>query len=93
VLCSICLDIGGPHGGTVFGFMNTAGGLASVVSSVTFGYLVVYFNSYDAPFFPMVALLCVGTGLWLTVDPTREIVATAATPPSAPFGKQRVTQE
>jgi MFS transporter, ACS family, glucarate transporter len=78
VLCVICLDIGGSHGGTVFGFMNTVGGLASTLSSVTFGYLVAYFGSYDAPFFPMLALLCLGTGLWLTVDPTQVIVRQAA---------------
>lgn len=84
VLCSICLDIGGSHGGTVFGFMNTAGGLASVVSSATYGYLVVFFGSYDAPFFPMLMFLCIGTGLWLTVDPTQEIVKDAVPAAGAP---------
>jgi hypothetical protein len=43
------------------------------VSSVVFGYLVAYFGSYNAPFVPMVATLCLGTLLWLTVDPAREV--------------------
>jgi hypothetical protein len=29
--------------------------------------------SYNAPFVPMVATLCLGTLRWLTVDPKREV--------------------
>ena len=72
-LCALCLDTGRTHAGAVFGFMNTAANAASAVSSVVFGYLVAYFGSYNAPFVPMVATLCLGTVLWLTVDPTREV--------------------
>ena len=72
-LCAVCLDTGRTHAGAVFGFMNTAANAASSVSSVVFGYLVAYYGSYNAPFVPMVATLCLGTLLWLTVDPTREV--------------------
>jgi ACS family glucarate transporter-like MFS transporter len=72
-LCAVCLDTGRKHAGAVFGFMNTAANAASAVSSVVFGYLVAYFGSYNAPFVPMVALLGVGTWLWLKVDPTKEL--------------------
>ena len=72
-LCAVCLDTGRTHAGAVFGFMNTAANVASAVSSVVFGYLVVYFGSYNAPFVPMVATLCLGTLLWLTVDPAHEL--------------------
>jgi sugar phosphate permease len=72
-LCALCLDVGRKHAGAVFGFMNMAGYLASALSAVVFGYLVSYSGSYNTPFIPMVALLCVGTFLWLQVDPTREL--------------------
>ena len=72
-LCAVCLDTGRKHAGAVFGFMNTAANAASSVSSVVFGYLVGYFGSYNAPFIPMVATLCVGTWLWLKVDPAHQL--------------------
>ena len=71
-LCAVCLDTGRTHAGAVFGFMNTAANAASAVSSVVFGYLVALYG-YNAPFVPMVATLCLGTVLWLTVDPTHEV--------------------
>jgi MFS family permease len=74
-LCALCADIGRTHAGGVFGFMNTASNAASAVSSVTFGYLVAYFGNYNVPFVPMVATLSLGTWLWLSVDPTRDIFA------------------
>jgi MFS transporter, ACS family, glucarate transporter len=73
-LCAVCLDTGRKHAGAVFGFMNTAANAASAVSSVIFGYLVGYFGSYNAPFVPMVAILCVGAWLWLKVDPTHQFL-------------------
>jgi MFS transporter, ACS family, glucarate transporter len=72
-LCAVCLDTGRKHAGAVFGIMNTAANAASAVSSVAFGYLVGYSGSYNVPFVPMIAALCVGTWLWLKVDPTREL--------------------
>jgi MFS family permease len=72
-LCAVCLDMGRTHAGSVFGFMNMAANAASAVSSVVFGYLVAYSGSYNAPLIPMVATLCVGTWLWLTLDPSRQL--------------------
>jgi ACS family glucarate transporter-like MFS transporter len=72
-LCAVCVDTGGDHAGAFFGFMNTAANAASALSSIVFGYLVTYSGSYDAPFLPMLALLCVGSVLWLKVDPTHQL--------------------
>jgi len=72
-LCAVCLDTGRKHAGAIFGFMNTAANAASSVSSVMFGYLVVHFGSYNAPFIPMVATLTLGTALYFTIDPAHEI--------------------
>src|SRR6266508_3306791 len=72
-LCAVILDTGRKHAGAVFGFMNTAANAASAVSSVAFGYQVAYFGNYNAPFIPMVLMLCVGTWLWLKVDPAHQL--------------------
>ena len=72
-LCALCLDVGRNNAGAVFGFMNTAGNIASALSAVIFGYLVGYSGNYNTPFVPMVVLLCLGALLWLQVDPTREL--------------------
>lgn len=72
-LCAVCLDTGKQHAGAVFGFMNTAAQAASVASAVAFGYLADYFGNYNAPFVPMVLLLCAGAWLWLTIDPSHQL--------------------
>jgi len=70
---AVCLDVDRRHAGAVLGFVNTAANAASAVSSVVFGYIVGHFGSYNAPLIPMVLALGVGTLLWLTVDPTRQL--------------------
>jgi len=60
--------------GAVTGVMNTAAQIASFVSSVAFGYLVEHYGNYYVPFYPMVALLAIGTLLWLKVDPTEKLI-------------------
>jgi sugar phosphate permease len=84
-LCAVCLDTGKAHAGAVFGFMNTAANLASSVAALAFGYLVAYTGSYNAPFIPMLTLLCLGAVLWLKLDPSHEIFQEhAAAEPMAP---------
>jgi MFS family permease len=80
-LCAVCLDTGRKHAGAVFGFMNTAANLASAVSSIVFGYLVGYFGNYNVPFIPMVGTLCLGTWLWLKVDPAEDLFVDEAALP------------
>jgi ACS family glucarate transporter-like MFS transporter len=72
-LCAVCVDTGRHHAGAFFGFMNTAANAASALSSIVFGYLVAYSGNYDAPFLPMLVLLCVGSVLWLRVDATHQL--------------------
>jgi len=68
-----CLDMGGNHAGSVIGLMNTSAQVGGFLASVAYGYIVVRFGSYDAPFVPMAAFLFVGALLWLRIDPSREI--------------------
>jgi MFS transporter, ACS family, glucarate transporter len=70
---AVSVDIGGTHTGAVYGFMNMCGNLGASVSSIVFGYLVGITGNYDAPFVPMIVLLCVGCVLWLKMDPRRQV--------------------
>jgi MFS family permease len=69
----VCLDIGRKHAGSVVGLMNTSASLGGLVSSIAYGYIVDRFQSYDAPFVPMAAVLLIGTLLWFKVDASSQI--------------------
>jgi ACS family glucarate transporter-like MFS transporter len=69
----VCLDIGGRHAGSMVGLMNTSSQVGGFLSSVAYGYIVRRFDSYDAPFVPMAALLFVGTLLWLRIDASKTL--------------------
>jgi len=46
----VCLDIGRGHAGAVTGLMNTASQVGAFISTVSYGYIVDRFHSYNAPF-------------------------------------------
>jgi nitrate/nitrite transporter NarK len=71
---AVCLDVGRTYAGTVGGTMNMAGQLGSFFSSVIFGYLVTWFGSYNAPLFPMAAMLVVSAVFFARIDPTEQII-------------------
>jgi MFS family permease len=71
----VCLDIGGPHAGSVVGLMNTAAQVGGFVSSLAYGYIVSRFHSYDAPFVPMAAVLFIGTLCWFRIDSSKAVGA------------------
>jgi ACS family glucarate transporter-like MFS transporter len=76
-----CLDIGGKQAGAIVGLMNTAAAVGGLLSSVAYGYIVESFDSYDAPFVPMAALLLLGTILWFKVDASKELQVEAEVTP------------
>lgn len=53
--------------------MNTACQIASVASSLAFGYIVGYTGNSNAPFVPMVVTLSIGALLWMTIDPAHQV--------------------
>src|SRR4029453_3965390 len=69
----VCLDIGGRHAGSMVGLMNTSAQVGGLLSSVAYGYIVERFHSYDAPFIPMAAVLCLGALFWLKIDASEEV--------------------
>lgn len=75
---AVCLDVGRKYAGTVSGTMNMAGQVGSFASSVAFGYLVTYFGSYNAPLFPMAALLLISALFFARIDPTEQLVSATA---------------
>jgi MFS transporter, ACS family, glucarate transporter len=77
IVFGVCLDIGRQHAGAVVGLMNTSAQLGGLVGAVAFGYIVERFNSYDAPFVPMVGVLIVGAVMWLKVDASEELATSS----------------
>ena len=69
----VCLDIGRGHAGAVTGLMNTASQAGGFLSTVTYGYIVDRFHSYEAPFVPMAAVLFLGAALWFRIDASEEL--------------------
>jgi len=88
-----CLDVARKHAGSVVGLLNTAAQVGGFVGSLAFGYLVERYQSYDAPFVPMAALLFVGALLWLKVDAAKPLgldpAADAVEPEVEPAGSPR----
>lgn len=70
---AICLDIGGAHSGAVSGAMNTAGQLGGFVCTLLFGFVVKYFESYDAPLVLIAAMLLLAAALFTRIDATRPL--------------------
>jgi len=69
----VSLDISPKHAGALMGLMNTGAQAGGLVGSVLYGYIVQSFQSYDAPFVPMAALLFLGALLWMKIDASREL--------------------
>jgi MFS family permease len=73
---AVCLDIGRRYAGSVGGTMNMAGQLGSFLSSVAFGYIVTWAGNYNAPLYPMAALLLVSAVFFARIDPTEQLIPT-----------------
>jgi nitrate/nitrite transporter NarK len=70
---AICLDIGGRHTGAVTGAMNTAGQFGGFLCTIVFGYIVGYFNDYNAPLFVIAFMLLFSAVMFALIDPTRPL--------------------
>jgi sugar phosphate permease len=74
VAWAVCLDVGRKYAGAVTGAMNTAGQIGSFLTSVTFGYLVTSYGSYNAPLVPMAIMTAISALMWLKIDPTVQLI-------------------
>lgn len=73
VLWSMPMDIAPNHAGTASGLMNTGFGVAGILSPFIFGLLVDRTGSWEVPFVFSSALLFIGAGASMFIDPTRRI--------------------
>jgi MFS family permease len=66
-----CVDLGGPHAGTLSGTMNTAGQIGGFLSPIVMGASVQWFGSWNAPLYLMAGLYGAGALCWAWIDPSR----------------------
>ena len=69
-----CIEIGGPSGGALAGFMNTASSLAAVLLPVAATLLEQRFGSFQAVLAVAAAIYFAGGLLWLKIDPARPLI-------------------
>jgi len=74
VLLTVSCDIGKKYVGGVVGIVNTMCTLGGFVFSVSFGYFVTWFGSYDLALIPVALALAIGTLAWLRIDATEELI-------------------
>jgi MFS family permease len=69
-----CVDLGGPHAGTLSAAMNTSGQIGGLLSPIIVGYSVQWFGSWSAPLYLTAALYVLGAICWGWIDPSRRTV-------------------
>lgn len=81
---AVCMDVGGNYAGAVSGAMNTAGQIGSFLSSVAFGYVVMYTGSYNVSLYPMAGMLIISSLLFLAIDATKSVISASPAPAPQP---------
>ena len=71
---AFCIDIGKENAGIVSGTMNMAGNLGAFVTIIAFPYLYEWTGSFTPFFYVCVVLSAIAIGLWLTMNPEKQIV-------------------
>lgn len=74
VLITVVIDISKKYVGGILGAFNMVGNVGGFLFSVSFGYFVTWFGSYDLALIPVALLLGVAALLWLRVDATEELI-------------------
>ena len=74
VLLAVIVDVSRKYVGGIFGAINMVGSFGGFLFSVSFGYFVKWFGSYDLALMPVGLMLMVATLAWLRVDATEVII-------------------
>jgi ACS family glucarate transporter-like MFS transporter len=74
---AVCLDVGRFNAGVVTGCMNTFSNLGGVLTPLVVAYAVDRWQSWTFPFYVTALVYTAGAFIWLAIDPTRPIVASA----------------
>jgi len=83
VIVTVVVDIAEKYVGGILGLTNTIANIGGFLFSVSFGYFVTLFASYDLALLPMAILLAIGALSWLRIDATQQLIPAeqAATAP------------
>jgi MFS family permease len=73
VVATVTIDISKEYVGGILGALNMIGNLGGFLFSVSFGYFVKWFGSYDLALIPVALMLALGTLLWFRIDATEEL--------------------
>ena len=74
VVATVAIDVGRKYVGGIMGVFNTVASVGGFVFSVSFGYFVKWFGSYDLALIPVALMLMIGALAWLRVDATEDII-------------------
>jgi MFS transporter, ACS family, glucarate transporter len=74
VVAACIIDIGKQYVGGIAGLLNMIGNGGGFLFSVSFGYFVNWFGSYDLALIPVAVMLAISALSWLRVDATEELI-------------------
>ena len=74
VIATVVIDIGRKYVGGILGAFNMVGSVGGFVFSVSFGYFVVWFGSYDLALIPLALMLTVAALAWLRIDASEVLI-------------------
>ncbi len=74
VILTVALDIGRKYVGGIMGTFNTMCQVGGFLFSVSFGYLVELFGSYDLALIPVACMLAIAAFAWLRIDASEELI-------------------
>ena len=74
VFSAVTIDVSRKYVGGICGAINMVGNFGGFVFSVSFGYFVKWFGSYDLALIPVALMLMVAALAWLRVDATEAII-------------------
>lgn len=74
VVVTVAIDIGKKYVGGILGTLNTVASVGGFLFSVSFGYFVKWFGSYDLALIPVALLLTIAALTWLRIDATEELI-------------------
>jgi MFS family permease len=74
VFAAVQLDIARKYIGGIFGAVNMFSSIGAFFFSVSFGYYVTWFGSYDRALIPVAVMFALAALAWLRVDATEELI-------------------
>ncbi len=74
VVITVTIDVGKKYVGGILGMLNMVGNVGGFLFSVSFGYFVKWFGSYDLALIPVAFMLTIGAALWFRIDATEELI-------------------